>query len=111
MLRQKLWWPACEAIGAAAFLAAQAEPVQKIETSRDVVVNTFERLAPSEAPQPIRELTANLLEMFGAPDASVPEEMPRDVYIQFAATRPITVEIEGSEKPSCVAEVLFRLFA
>ncbi|WP_164102424.1 hypothetical protein [Candidatus Laterigemmans baculatus] len=73
---------------------AMSDSLLSLQVHQSALNNTFERLTPSAAPQPIRELTANLLAMFGAPGAEVPEDMPHDVQIQFAPTRPITVEIE-----------------
>jgi hypothetical protein len=56
--------------------------------------NTFERLAASETPRSLRDIALELVQMFGATPSLVPDDIPSDVRVRFAATRPITVEME-----------------
>lgn len=73
---------------------AMSDSLLSLQVHQSALNNTFEQLAPGDGPQPIRELVATFLQMFGAADASVPAEIPEDVSIQFASTRPVTVEID-----------------
>lgn len=72
---------------------AMSDSLLSLQVHQSALNNTFEQLVPAETPQPIRELAAKLLQMFGGSAAAVPADIPDDVSIQFASTRPITVEI------------------
>ena len=65
-----------------------------MQVHQSMLNNTFEQILASDKPLPIRQMMADVLGMFGVEADKLPEELPDDVKIQFASTRPITVEIE-----------------
>ena len=54
-------------------------------------------MIPREQPIPIRDLVRQTLATFGQDEAEIPAEIPDDVVVRFAPTRPITVEVEEGE--------------
>lgn len=73
---------------------ALANSVLSMQIHQSLLNNTFEQLLPSESPQPIREMMARVLGIFGVNPERIPGELPENVHIRFASTRPVTVEIE-----------------
>src|SRR5690606_13002540 len=73
---------------------AMSDSLMSMQIHQSALNNTFEQLLPADQPQSIRQVAASIREMFGADPSAVSDEIPEDVRIQFAPTRPITVEIE-----------------
>ncbi|XZE53758.1 hypothetical protein SH139x_005525 [Planctomycetaceae bacterium SH139] len=73
---------------------ALSNSLLSIQVHQSTLNNTFERLAPAGEPQALTEIYAQLMEMFGAEVPALDVDLPPNVKIQFANTRPITVEIE-----------------
>lgn len=73
---------------------ALSNSVLSMQIHQSLLNNTFEQLLPSDSPQPIREMMSRVLSMFGVDPSKIPGELPDDIHIRFASTRPITVEIE-----------------
>ena len=73
---------------------ALSDSVLSVQVHQSLLNNTFEQLLPGDSPQPIRQMMARVLEMFGVDQSLLPGELPADAQIQFASTRPVTVEIE-----------------
>tara|TARA_R110002111_G_scaffold189645_1_gene254934 strand:+ start:44 stop:619 length:576 start_codon:yes stop_codon:yes gene_type:complete len=64
-----------------------------VQAHQSAINNTLEQLVPRDAPMPINEVITRAASMFGQ-SIVIPEDVPGDVTIQFARTRPITAEIE-----------------
>jgi hypothetical protein len=73
---------------------AMADSVLSMQVHQSTLNNAFEQMVPSGSAKPIRELAAELTGLFGASANFVKDDVPTDVRIQFAAARPVTVEIE-----------------
>ncbi len=73
---------------------APAHSLVSLQVHQSAINNMLERLVPSGESVSIRELVHRVTETFGRDDLVMPEDIPEDVTIQFASTRPITVEIE-----------------
>jgi len=73
---------------------ALSNSLLSIQVHQSTLNNTFESLAPAGEPQALTEIYAQLMEMFGAEAPELDVDLPPNVKIQFANTRPITVEIE-----------------
>lgn len=73
---------------------ALSNSVLSMQIHQSLLNNTFEQLLPSDSAQPIREMMARVLGMFGVDPNRIPGELPSDIHIRFASTRPVTVEIE-----------------
>lgn len=68
-----------------------------LQVHQSALNNTLEQLVPRDEPGEITEIIQNGMRLFGREDAKVPEDIPEGVRIQFAKTRPITVEIKEGE--------------
>lgn len=67
--------------------------LMSVQAHQSAINNTLEQLVPRDEPMPIDDVIVQAANMFGQ-TVEVPEEVPGDVTIQFARTRPITIEIE-----------------
>ena len=56
--------------------------------------NTMEQLVPRDHSKSIDDMIIQGLSMFGVTNPELPSDLPDGVAVQFAKTRPITVEIE-----------------
>jgi hypothetical protein len=65
-----------------------------LQVHQSLLNNTFEQLAPADEARRLVDLHAELWALFGVEDAAPPADLPDDVSIRFAGTRPITVEID-----------------
>jgi hypothetical protein len=65
-----------------------------LQLHQSTLNNALERLLPAEESRSIRELAEHLLEIMGRGPEEILAELPEDAYIQFAKTRPVTVEID-----------------
>jgi hypothetical protein len=73
---------------------ALSDSVLSMQVHQSLLNNAFEQLLSGDSPQPIREMMTRVLELFGVSGDRIPGKLPDDVKIQFASTRPVTVEIE-----------------
>ncbi|WP_149752507.1 hypothetical protein [Rubripirellula obstinata] len=67
--------------------------LMSVQAHQSAVNNTLEQLVPRDEPMAIDEVITRAASMFGQ-SIEIPEDVPGNVTIQFARTRPITVEIE-----------------
>ncbi len=65
-----------------------------VQVHQSAINNTLEQLAPSDQPLPIRSAIANAIGTFYDGDVVIPDDIPEDVTIQFAPSRPISVEFK-----------------
>jgi hypothetical protein len=75
---------------------APGNSLASLQVHQSAINNMLERLVPRGESVSIRELMHRVTETFGRDDLVMPEDIPEDVTIQFASTRPITVEIEDN---------------
>ena len=73
---------------------ALSDSLMSVQLHQSALNNTLEQLIPSEQAIGIRDLISKSFGTFGKADVDIPEDIPADVTVQFARTRPITVEIE-----------------
>ena len=76
---------------------APRSSLMSIQVHQSALNNTLEQLVPHEELQPIREMVKEGLGTFGLNEHAIPDDIPEDVMIQFAPTRPVTIEIEDGE--------------
>jgi hypothetical protein len=67
--------------------------LMSVQVHQSALNNTLEQLVPRDQPILIRDMFRDSAEMFGQ-QGHVPEDIPQDVMVRFARTRPITVEID-----------------
>ena len=65
-----------------------------LQINQSAINNTLERVVPAGEPTTIHETFDRTMKLFGQENVSLPEDIPTDVSIQFAKTRPITIEIK-----------------
>lgn len=75
---------------------APRSSLMSVQVHQSAINNTLEQLVPRDKPMAIANVITNAMTMFGR-DVTLPEDLPSDVTIQFARTRPITVEIEDGK--------------
>jgi hypothetical protein len=83
-----------------AFTARPRAPrtsLMSVQVHQSALNNTLEQLVPRDEPMAIGEMIQNAAATFGQSDVSIPDDIPDNVTIQFARTRPITVEIEDGQ--------------
>lgn len=73
---------------------AMSDALLSVQVHQSALNNTFERLAPKNEPQAIRDVATELLQMFGQSTDNLPDDLPSDVRVQFSNTRPVTTEIK-----------------
>ena len=73
---------------------ALSSSLMSVQVHQSAFNNTFEQLVRSDAPVSLREMIQNGVATFGYSDFEMPDDIPEDVTIQFARTRPITIEIQ-----------------
>ena len=73
---------------------ALSDSLMSVQLHQSALNNTLEQLIPGEQPIGISELIKKTASTFGQSDLIIPEDIPDDVTVQFARTRPMTVEIE-----------------
>lgn len=72
---------------------APGASLMSLQIHQSAINNTLEQLVPRDEPKLIRDMLLDSAEKFGQ-TIELPEDFPEDVKIQFAKTRPITIEIE-----------------
>ncbi len=70
--------------------------MMSLQVHQSAINNTLEQLVPRDEPMAIDQVVARAANLFGQ-EVSMPDDMPEGVTIQFARTRPITVEIEDGQ--------------
>lgn len=75
---------------------APRSSLMSVQVHQSAINNTLEQLVPRDKPMPIDEVVTRAAKLFGR-DMTLPSDVPQDVTIQFARTRPITVEIEDGQ--------------
>ena len=73
---------------------APRSSLMSLQIHQSAINNTLERLAPRDESRSIEAMAREVLDLFERPETILPDEIPTDVMIQFASTRPVTVEIE-----------------
>jgi hypothetical protein len=73
---------------------ALSDSLMSVQLHQSALNNTLEQLISSDQAIGIRDLIRKSVGTFGNADVDIPEDIPADVTVQFARTRPITVEIE-----------------
>lgn len=68
--------------------------LMSIQVHQSAANNVLAQLVPRGQPMPIHELLLEMCRTFGQEEISMPDDVPKDVTIQFAETRPITVEMQ-----------------
>ena len=84
----------------AAFTARPRAPrtsLMSIQVHQSAINNTLEQLVPRAETLTLAEMVRGGAATFGQAEITLPEDIPEDVTIQFAPTRPITVEIEDGQ--------------
>ncbi len=74
---------------------AMSDSLLSVQVHQSAINNTFERLAPADAPVAIRTVATQVMAMFGQDAKRLPEDLPDDIRVQFSKTRPVTVELDG----------------
>jgi hypothetical protein len=72
---------------------APESSLMSLQIHQSALNNVLERLVPRDEPMLIRDMVKQGAETFGQ-EPTIPSDIPDDVSIQFAKTRPVTVEIE-----------------
>ncbi|MDG2220626.1 MAG: hypothetical protein P8L85_04560 [Rubripirellula sp.] len=76
---------------------APSSSLMSLQIHQSALNNTFEQLIPRDQPLTIQELIRHSAVTFGQNDITLPEDIPSNVRVQFAKTRPVTVEIEDGQ--------------
>jgi len=76
---------------------APRDSVISLQVHQSAINNTLEQLVPRDQAASIADIARNGLQRFGGADASLPVDISEDVMIQFATTRPITVEVDDGQ--------------
>ena len=76
---------------------APSDSLISLQINQSALNNILERLAPLDSPTTIDTTIQNTRSLFGFPETQLPSDIPRDISIQFAKTRPITFEIEDDK--------------
>lgn len=83
----------------AAFTPRPRAPISSlvsVQVHQSAINNTLEQLVPQDEPMEISEVATRAATIFGQ-SITLPDDLPENVTIQFARTRPITVEIEDGK--------------
>ena len=73
---------------------ALSSSLMSLQVHQSALNNTLEQLVPRGQPMTIHQMLSDAADMFGQSDIEVPDDIPENVCVQFARTRPITIEIE-----------------
>ena len=73
---------------------APQSSLMSVQVHQSALNNTMEQLVPRDQSKTIDELIVQGLSIFGVTDPELPSDLPEGVVVQFAKTRPITVELE-----------------
>jgi hypothetical protein len=76
---------------------APRSSLMSLQVHQSALNNTLEQLVPHDELTSIRDMVRQGLETFGFTAPQIPGDIREDVKIQFAPTRPVTVEIEDGQ--------------
>jgi hypothetical protein len=76
---------------------ALSSSLMSVQVHQSALNNTLEQLVPKHQPMTIHQMLNEAAGIFAQTDVNIPDEIPADVTVQFAPTRPITVEIEDGQ--------------
>ncbi|TWT83482.1 hypothetical protein CA13_49470 [Planctomycetes bacterium CA13] len=76
---------------------ALRDSLMSVQVHQSAMNNMLEQLVPRDQPLLISDMINQGALLFGQDPSTLPEDIPDDVMIQFAKTRPITVEIEDNK--------------
>ncbi len=68
-----------------------------LQVHQSALNNTLEQLLPTGQSKTFEAFFQDTLELFGQDISQLPEDIPADAEIEFASTRPITVEMEDGK--------------
>ncbi len=72
---------------------AWSDSLVSVQIHQSALNNTLERLLPTGHAKSIQQFYADTVELFGQDAKPLPDDVPGDAMIEFASTRPITVEM------------------
>ena len=73
---------------------APSTSLMSLQVHQSSINNALEQMVPREESKPISRMIIDSIVLFGQPQPVLPTDIPDDVEVQFAKTRPITVDIE-----------------
>ena len=76
---------------------APSDSLLSVQINQSAINNTLEQVVPLGEPTTIQSAFDNTMKVFGRENVELPEDIPRDVLIQFTKTRPITVEMKDGK--------------
>tara|TARA_R110002049_G_scaffold47902_2_gene138475 strand:- start:3009 stop:6335 length:3327 start_codon:yes stop_codon:yes gene_type:complete len=76
---------------------APSASLMSVQVHQSAINNTLEQLVPTGTERSVQQAIIDALEVLGADNVTLPDDLPDDVTIQFSNTRPITVEIENGQ--------------
>ena len=76
---------------------APRDSLMSVQIHQSAINNTLEQLVPSGEEKSVEDTISEALQVLGAKDTELPEDLPDDVTIQFSKTRPISVEIDDGQ--------------
>lgn len=76
---------------------AWSDSWMSVQIHQSALNNTLERLLPTGQAKSIQEFYTDTMNLFGQNAKALPDDVPGDAMIEFASTRPITVEIDDGK--------------
>lgn len=76
---------------------AWSDSWMSLQIHQSALNNTLERLLPTGHAKSLQQFSDDTMELFGQAAKPLPSDVPGDAMIEFASTRPITVEIEDGK--------------
>ena len=76
---------------------APRESLMSAQVHQSAINNMLEQLVPTGKEKSVEDAIAEALNVLGAADAQLPDDLPEDVTIQFAAHRPIAIEVDKDQ--------------
>ncbi len=76
---------------------AWSDSWMSLQIHQSALNNTLERLLPTGHAKSIQQFYADTMDLFGQDAKPLPDDVPGDAMIEFASTRPITVEIDDGK--------------
>ncbi len=73
---------------------APSDSFVSVQINQSAINNTLEQVVPLGESTSLQMAFDNTMKVFGRPQVALPDDIPDDVLIQFAKSRPITVELE-----------------
>ncbi|MFG0289835.1 MAG: hypothetical protein ACF8CQ_16765 [Rhodopirellula sp. JB044] len=76
---------------------AWSDSWMSLQVHQSAINNTMERLMPTGQAKTIEQFYTQTMELFGREAPELPEDVPADAMIEFAKTRPVTIEVENGK--------------